>query len=428
MERLMQYVWQHRLLPAGALATVDGRPISIINPGRLNTDAGPDFFNAKVKIDGRLWAGDVEMHVRASDWHRHGHDNDPAYDSVILHVVDSDDAIICRRNGEQIPQMVLRCDPEFHRHYALLVDSADSRLPCASAIPSIPPIYITDWLSSLTFERLYAKTDRIASLLQSTASDWETVSYITIARALGFGTNAEPMERLARAVPLNILLKHADSPVSVESMLFGQSGLLDDAPLDDHYANSLRNEYDFMARKFSLTRPQSLGWKMARMRPPNFPHRRISLLASLVTSGFRLHNRIISVTTVEEAISIFDPHLSGYWADHYSFGPPTPSAPKALSISSARILVINAIIPLMAAYASVHGDDALWQRAVSLLAQLPPESNSIVTLFATAGIRPTDAATTQALIQLRRNYCEAHKCLYCRLGHHLLASQALRPT
>ncbi len=427
MERLMQYVWQHRLILPVDLRTVDGHTVTIIDPGRLNTDSGPDFFNAKVKIDGRMWVGDVEIHVRASDWHRHGHDGDPAYDSVILHVVDRDDTVITRRNGEIIPQMVMSCAADFNLRYNDLVGRAATELPCAAEIAAIPAIYRSDWMTALVFERFHEKTDRILDLLASLADDWESVCYITVARALGFGINGEPMERLARAVPLRILRRHSDLPEAIEALLFGQSGLLDRVTESDSYVDTLRREHAFYVHKFSLPVPEPMGWKMARMRPPNFPHRRIALLAALVTDSYRLHDRIINVENVDEAIDIFRIPLHGYWSRHYTFGPEVEGAVSGMiSRSSAVGLIINAVVPLIMAYGQRHGSDETWQRGFSLLSTLPPENNSIISLFASAGLKCSDAAMSQALIQLRRAYCEPRKCLYCRLGHRLLSSRARR--
>ena len=290
----MQYVWQHRLWPHSHLRTVDGLPVQIIDPGKLNTDAGPDFFNAKIVIDGRKWAGDVEIHVRASDWHRHGHDDDPAYDSVILHVVDRDDTAIRRSNGEIIPQLQMACTPDFSRRYNDLVGRADRDLPCAATIASMPGIYMADWLESLAFERIYSKTDRIDGLLSRMGGDWESACYITIARSLGFGINGDPFERLAISTPLMFIAKHCDSLLTIEALLFGQSGLLDAAPADS-YVESLRREYAFMAHKFGLKPLQSPGWKMARMRPANFPHRRIATLAALLHGGTRMMSRLLEI-------------------------------------------------------------------------------------------------------------------------------------
>lgn len=406
--------------------TVDGRPVHIIDPGRLNTDAGPDFFNAKVIIDGRKWAGDIEIHVRASDWHRHGHDSDPAYDSVILHVVDRDDAPIRRSNGEVIPQMRMACTPDFYRKYSDLVDRADRDLPCIDALASTSPLHLTDWLDSLLFERLYAKADRISSWFDRTSSDWESAAYICIARCLGFGINGDPFERLALSTPLIFIAKHCDSLFTIEALLFGQSGLLDNAPAADPYVESLRKEYAFMAHKFGLHQTQSPGWKMSRMRPANFPHRRIATLAALLHQSTRLMSRMLDIHTIEEATDFFNIPLSGYWSDRFSFGHASQSAARSLSRSSIVSLTINAIVPLQFAYAMARGIDALADNAVSLLQSLPPERNSIVDVFMRAGIKVTDASISQSLIQLRRSYCETRKCLYCRIGHRLLAARCPR--
>lgn len=426
MERLMQYVWQHRLLVQTDLVTVDGRKVAIIDPGRLNTDAGPDFFNAKVRIGDHLWVGDVEIHVRASDWHRHNHDGDRAYDSVVLHVVDRDDTKVCRTNGEVIPQLQMRCSPDFHLRYHELVDRADIDLPCAVEIPSVEAIHVADWLTALAYERVYSKTDHIDELLKFYAGDWEQTCYVILARALGFSTNSEPMERLAMSLPLHFLRKHSDSPLAIEALLFGQGGFLEKVPDCDPYVTELVREHRFFAHKFSLKSLQPLGWKMARMRPHNFPHRRIALLARLVTSDFRLVNRIVKGTTVEELREIFNQPLTGYWTSHFTFGPGSERCYESLSRSSVDILLINVAIPIMVAYGTRHGDDALPERAVSLLQEIPAESNSIVSLFVRAGLPCRDAFTSQALIHLRRKYCEARKCLYCRLGHRLLSARARR--
>lgn len=426
MERLMQYVWQHRLLESTDMVTVDGRKVTVIDPGRLNTDAGPDFFNAKVKIGEHLWAGDVEVHVRASDWHRHRHDGDKAYDSVVLHVVDRDDAQICRSNGEVIPQMRMSCSPEFHRRYHELVDRADIDLPCAREIRGLSPLHLADWITSLAYERLYSKVDHIENLMRQYAGDWEQTCYVILARALGFSTNSEPMERLAMSLPLHFLRKHSDSDVAIEALMFGQGGFLEKAFVTDPYMEMLQKEHRFFAHKFSLKPLQPLGWKMARMRPHNFPHRRIALLARLIANDSRLVSRIIKADGLEELRKMFNEPLTGYWATHFTFGPGSERTYECLSRNSVDILLINVAAPLMMAYGIRHGDEALCGRAVELLQEIPAESNSIVTLFLNAGMACKDAFTSQALIHLRRNYCQTRKCLYCRLGHRLLAMKARR--
>ena len=429
MERLMHYVWQYRLIPADSLVTVDGRRITVLDTGRHNTDAGPDFFNAKIRIGDRIWAGDIEIHVRASDWHRHNHDGDPAYDSVILHVVDSDDQPIRRANGEVIPQMTMQCSPQFHQRYSRLVDRSDIDLPCASEIPAIHPLHLNSWIAALAYERAYAKADSLLSLLDTLSGDWEQATYITLARALGFSINSEPMQRLARSMPLPFLRKHSDSLTSVEALLFGQAGLLPSTPGADSYTARLISEYTFLAHKFSLHPLTSPGWKMGRMRPANLPHRRIATLASYIAGDFRIVRRLLDADTPETAITLLRTPLTGYWASHYTFSTPSADSEQtsvAMSRNAAIILVINVAVPLLIAYGTRHGDEPMTRRAFEWLQQLPPESNSIISRFATAGIRSRDAFTTQALIQLRRRYCETHSCLYCRIGHRLLTARAQR--
>ena len=426
MERLMQYIWQHRLWIQHNLSTVDGRRVRILDPGRLNTDSGPDFFNAKIAIDGHTWAGDVEIHVSASDWHRHGHDGDRAYDSVILHVVDRDDTIIHRSNGELIPQMRMPCQPQFREHYNMLVSRSDIDLPCATELRSLPALHSGAWLDSLAFERLYDKAERIESILRRTNGDWESAAFVTIARSLGFGTNGDPFERLAMSLPLVLIGKHSDSLTSIEALLFGQSGLLDDPRAFGPYADRLRQEYRYLAHKFGLKRPEGMIWKMSRMRPAGFPHRRIATLAAMLFGGFRMLAAILETESLDDAVRLFSPDLSPFWNCHYNFGAEQQGAVSAFSRASVAGLVINSVIPLQMAYGLTHDDNSLCDRAVELLHTLAPEKNSIVTLFERAGIKARDAFMTQALIQLRRNYCEPHKCLYCRIGHRMLAALSRR--
>lgn len=429
MERLMQYIWQHRLWPSGDMSTVDGERVQVIDPGRLNADSGPDFFNAKIRIGRDMWAGDVEIHVNASDWHRHRHDGDPAYESVILHVVGRDDTQIKRRDGRIIPQMRMPCAPDFSQSYNRLVEDASSyKLPCENEIKNMPPVKIHSWLDSLAFERLYRKSDRIEALLKESSGDWESACYVTMARGLGFGLNSEPFERLALATPLRILHKHSDSPLSMEAVLFGQSGLLDDAKDDDAYVGLLKREYAFLANKFSLKKPSPLGWKMARMRPPNFPHRRIAFLAALLFGGFRLMSRIASATSLDDARKLFAVELTGYWASHYTFGSDLERhTPTALGRSSVDTLIINVVVPMLHAYGCAIDDVGLTNLATTMLQRLGSEQNSVVRLFKEHGIECDDAFTSQALIQLRREYCEARKCLFCRIGHQYLSARSKMP-
>lgn len=426
MERLMQYIWQHRLWLPENMTTADGRRIHVLDPGRLNTDAGPDFFNAKIIIGDQKWAGDVEIHVRASDWHRHHHDGDPAYDSVILHVVRHDDTSIARSDGSIIPQLRMPCAANFDRSYASLVNAAPApALPCADEIRSIESIYLHSWIDSLAFERLHAKADRIMQFLDHMHGDWESACFVTLSRALGFGINADPFERLAKSVPLSVVGKHHDSMLAIQAILFGQAALIPAEANGDRYIEMLQREYAFLSHKFSLTPLQSPGWKMARMRPANFPHRRIAFLAAILFGGFKLMSAITEAATTEQMLNIFNAPLSGYWETHCHFGATTSPQPTQLSLSSRRILAINVVAPILYAWGLHHNIPACQDSAISLLQELPPESNSIIAMFAATGIKCNDAFTSQALIQLRRQYCEARKCLYCRIGHRMLSKKAI---
>ena len=423
----MQYIWQHRLWLQQDMHTVDGRVVQVIDVGQLNTDAGPDFFNAKIKIDGEMWVGNVEIHVKASDWYRHHHDSDKAYDSVILHVVEKDDVPVKRSNGEVIPQLRMPCSSDFHQRYSRLVGSSGSELPCGDEISAMPSIYVADWIATLAHERLYRKVEHIKELLDRYNGDWEEVCYVIMARCMGFGVNSDAFEPLALSLPLRFMGKHSDSLLSIEALLFGQSGLLEEAPVDG-YVKSLKTEYDFLAHKFSLRRNGNIRWKMARMRPTNFPHRRIALLAEMIYGGFSMMSKMVAATTEQEAQELFDVKLSGYWACHYTFGNEAPHELKALSRASINVILINVYVPLVYAYGMVRGDEQLCDRAVSVLQSLPSENNVIIDLFKRAGVDSKDAFSSQALIQLRREYCEKHKCLYCRIGHRMLSAKTRKTT
>lgn len=422
MEELMQYVWHHRLWLPGEMKTNDGRSVAVIDVGQLNRDAGPDFFNAKVRIGEEMWCGNVEIHVRASDWHRHGHDGDRAYDSVILHVVQYDDCEIRTTDGRVLPQIAMPCARDFSQRYAEFVNNPANTLACAVEISTLSPVLVRDWLDSLGFERLYQKVDAISDRLRLSAGNWEQTSFITLARALGAGINGDAFERVANSLPLTLLHKHCDSLLSIEALLFGQAGLLGDAP-QNPYTEQLRREYDFLAMKFGLHAPQALTWRMSRMRPASFPHRRIATLAAMVYGGFSLMQRIVDVENETQARELFRLDLTGFWVSHYNFSSQGNTRPAALGAATIDMLVINVVAPLLMAYGQSIGDDTLGDRAVDILEHLPGEHNRYTADFIAAGVANPNAFVSQAMVQAHRNYCDVRKCLYCRLGHRLLAAK-----
>lgn len=420
----MQYVWKHRLWRSEDMVTNTGKKVRVVDPGLLNTDAGPDFFNAKIEIDGHMWVGNVEMHYRATDWKRHHHDSDKAYDSVILHVVAKDDAPVRRTNGELIPQLVLEVSPQFNADYASLV-GATIEVPCATKIKQVPHLTIVEWVEGLAFERLHGKVERIHQLLDSFNGSWEDVCYVTLARNFGFGINNDAFERLARRTPLRLLGKHSDSVLQIEALLFGQAGMLDaQKPGMDSYYNQLCTEYAFLSNKFQLTPMEKESWKLFRIRPQNFPYRRIAMLAQFIEGGFRMMNRILDAEGEKEMLALFEVELSGYWTKHYTFGKPNERATATLSRNSIDIILINTVAPLLYAYGELTGNYEMTDKAIKLLEDLRAESNSIVAHFVAYGIDCPDALTSQALVQLKREYCDARKCIYCKIGHHLLSKAA----
>lgn len=440
MEELMQYVWRFRLWPPREMSTVDGRRIDVIDPGTLNRDAGPDFFNAKVSIGGQMWVGNIEMHIRASDWMRHGHDGDSAYDSVVLHVVEKDDMPVHRTNGELIPQMVMRCARDFSEKYNRLVNDPVLELPCSRHLHKLPPLYVTDWITALGHERLFTKSDRVLDLVKHLCGNWAEAIYITLARSLGFGINSEPFELLARTTPLKILLRHSDSTESIEAILFGQAGLLG-SPADD-YSKHLASEYAFFSAKYGLRPSSNISWKMARLRPSNFPHRRIAALAHLIGRGFPMSELLTQQCSPSEMRSLLSVTFRGYWSTHYAFGCEAEPLrkenedcarknlpqlqPRAFGYQSIALIIINTIVPVAYAYGEYTGDTTRQEMAKEMLQQLKPENNSIVDIFRRAGLEADCAFASQALIQLRKEYCVPRKCLFCRIGHKILSDSVIR--
>lgn len=423
MEKVIQYMWQHRLWLPAPLTTVHGEPIEVLDPGMQNLDAGPDFFNAKVRIGDRTWAGNVEIHERASDWKRHGHDSDRAYDSIILHVVTADDTRIHRFDGTEIPQAVLPSALDFKKIYDDMTASPECELPCRAMLADIPALYRTDWLTSLAFERIHAKAEHVGEIMRRTGHEWRGAVYVLLARALGFGINGDAMERLAIATPLQVLSHHQGDIRAVESMLFGQAGFLDmtgGSDTEEKYLAALRQDYNFLRQKYNLKQPADLCWKMARMRPPSFPYRRIAYLARMVCDGFRIAAELSWTESIDDARRLFAATLGDFWASHYSFEPASDRPGPNLSKSSVDILIINVVVTALYAYSKIYGDRNSIEKCVALLQSLPAENNRITRLFTEAGIECRDAFTSQALIQLRRCYCEPRKCLRCRFGSRLL--------
>lgn len=426
MEKLYHYIWKTKLI-GNRLRDVDGNDIEILDPGTHNSDSGPDFFNSKVKINGIEWIGNVEIHVRASDWFRHRHEDDPAYRNVILHVVAVSDKRVTRKDGSLLPQLELTFPPDFFNRVATLTEETD-RVRCEKWISSVPEFNKNDWLESLAVERLQEKAKKVLGLLDSMNGDWEQTCFVMLARGLGFGLNGDPFEMLAKSIPLKLLHRHSDNLLQLEAILFGQACMLDPTlHMFDEYFQLLCREYYFLSKKYGFRCLAPGLWKYSRTRPHNFPHRRIAMLANSCNGGFSLFGNLLDAgVDVETLTELFNLKAVGYWNDHFSFDGEEKQTSTELSRSSRTLLVINVAVPLLYAYAAKTGDLELAEKISALMMELPREKNAIVNHWETLGLLAKDASRTQALIHLKKEYCDKRKCMYCRFGHLLLREGAIR--
>ena len=422
MELIYHYLWQ-KGLAGRRLRLNDGREAFVMNPGVHNDDAGPDFSGAVIRIDGKVWAGNVEIHVRASDWHRHNHDADRSYNNVILHVVGIDDAEIRRDDGSVIPQVQVSIPDNFAYTYGTLISEVMG-IRCSGLIERIPALSRESWLEALGVERLQMKARRIIDYTRKAGGDWEQAAFITLARALGFGLNGEPFEILAKSLPLNHLQRHSDSLAQLEAMLFGTAGMLSAIATDD-YEELLQREFSFLSRKYDLKPMACEMWKYARTRPGNFPHRRIALLANVLHNGksfasMMLDDRIKEANGLKQLRESFTLSAGEYWQKHFQFGAASESVPAHLTAASVTSLLINAVAPFRYAYGRMTGDIEIAEEGQKITAQLGSERNNIVAGWERLGLKSDSAMRSQALIHLRKEYCDRERCLECRFGELLL--------
>lgn len=428
MERLLHYTWEHRLLTPGPLRTTNNEPIEIIDPGLRNTNAGPDFFNAKIIINETLWVGNIEIHTKSSEWYRHGHEHDEAYANVILHVAENIDKQVYNCKGKVIPQLQISVPEKVSIHYNELIRE-ESYPPCHAIIRSLSKLTIHSWMSALQTERLEEKALQIRSRLESCNGDWENAYFITLARNFGFGINGDVFEEWAHHIPLQAIAKHRDNLFQIEAIFMGQAGLLDSSSLTDYYKEeamkdgyfqALEKEYQFLSHKFSLTPINRSHWNFLRLRPQNFPHIRLAQLANLYYTQKTGLSHLLDVQTPEEARSLFTIGVSPYWEQHYTFGSTSHECTKTLQKNSLDLLLINTAVPILFAYGCNHMDESICERAIEFLEAIKPENNYITRSWKQGGIEVETAADSQALIQLRKQYCDRKDCLRCRFGYEYL--------
>jgi hypothetical protein len=420
-EEFLQFIWKQGLFNKTGLKTTDGRLVEIINTGQPNTDSGPDFFNAKIRIGETTWAGNIEIHQKSSHWYRHHHNTDAAYDNVILHVVELNDSPVLIKS-QALPTLVISYPIEILENYEQLLRSA-KWIPCEEQLSKYDPFLIRFWFSALMIERLQSKTGDITAILEQNKNNWNETFYQLLARNFGMKTNAVPFELLAKSLPLQILSKHKNDLFQIEALLFGQSGLLNETLLGDDYFLSLRKEYSYLYKKYSLNGMESHLWKFMRLRPINFPTVRIAQLAMLIHHSSALFSRILETENPEDLRKLFDVKASAYWDTHYSFNKISKdNHPKSLGKTAFNNLVINTIAPLLFVYGDQHLDQGMKDRALLLLEKLEPESNQIIRKWEELGIESRTAFETQALLQLKNKYCDHKKCLNCQLGAKIITS------
>ena len=418
MEQLLHYVWKHKIFPLKELKTTTGQQVEVIDTGLANTDAGPDFFNAKLKLDGVLWIGNIEIHERSSDWFKHGHHADTGYNSVILHIASEIDTEISRSNGERIPQIQLICPEAVRTNYKELLETA-SYPPCYRIIPSLSPFTAHSWMSALQMERFEQKATLLNERLKRCQGNWEDAFFITLARNFGFGLNGDAFETWAHQLPFRAVDKHRNDLFQIEAIFFGQAGILEDSDGDGYYLR-LKKEYIYLQHKFELIPMNTSLWRFLRLRPTNFPHIRIAQLACLYHRAYGLLSRIMETETLQGVRDILKGGTSEYWLTHYTFGGSSPSRPKTLSNTSLDLLIINTVVTFLYAYGLHKGNPVLCARAGSFLEELKAENNYITRMWEQCGMKASNAADSQALIQLKKEYCDKKKCLYCRIGYEYL--------
>ncbi len=417
-EAFYHFVWQHKLYRAGDLKTVDGLPLELIHPGFLNRNAGPDFFNAKIKIDGILWAGNVEIHCKSSDWQQHKHQEDAAYANVILHVAAHYTTPAFNSKGKEIPTLVLDIQPSVYRRYSELLE-AKKDIACHSMLSGMEPIFLLNFRDRLVSERLQRKSRDIDLILQASQNDWEAVFFQTLCRNFGFGVNSDVFGRLGKSLSYRIIARHRDNLLQLEALFFGQAGFLKEEP-EDTYQTQLKKEYNFLMTKYDLKPLDRHLWKFLRLRPSNFPTIRIAELAHLLHQNDGLLHRILE-TDINDMERLLTASTSAYWQTHYRFGKCSGQRRKTLGETAVRAILINTVAPLVFCYGKAKKQERLCEKAITILEQLPPERNHIISRWDHLGIKCRNAYDSQAQIQLYNEYCLTKKCLHCNIGHHFLS-------
>jgi hypothetical protein len=421
-EDFLHFIWKQQAYTNDCVTTT-GKAFEILNPGEHNQDAGPDFFNARIKMDGTIWAGNVEIHIKSSDWDNHKHQNDSAYNNVILHVVAEYDKRIFTKDGREPETWVLKFPEEYSQAWIELLQSL-RWIPCEHLIHTVREIDILLWMQRLAIERLESKANAIKSEMIQDNIDFDTVFFRTLTRYFGFNTNQIPFEMLAKSMKWQQIAKHRNHITQIEAFLFGQAGFLAGELKDDEYFTKLKQEYKLLKTKFSLHPVDVSLWKFSRMRPGNFPSIRISQLAMLLHKNERIFSHILDAENLINLMNVLKTESSDYWLNHYRFGESSEEKPKRIGKSSLEILLINAVIPILFLYGDIKNQQEYKDKALGFLEEINAENNSIIRKWSELGINAENAMESQALIHLKKHYCNPKKCLTCRIGQSIIFRKA----
>ena len=432
-ESFIHFIWQLQYFEKENLQTTAGEVISIFRAGMINTNAGPDFQQAKLRIGDVEWHGDVEIHINSSDWNRHQHQLNKAYDKVVLHVVWEDDQPVHRPDGTPLPTLVLknRVAPAVLSRYHEFLENQQHHSPilCKKFIHQVPALVRLGMMERAMMQRLERKAILVHQLLAQNQGDWEETAYQLLLKNFGFNINSEAFLALSRALPKKVIARHQNQTFQLEALLFGQAGFLDELPQEnDEYGKSLKKEYDFLCKKYDLTHKKLAlhQWKFMRLRPANFPTIRLAQLAQLLARQPNLFSLFKDFSTHQELFNALKVQQSAYWQNHYQLGVPIKSSTgtrkSKLGKTSIDNIIINTVVPLLAAYAKARDEEIYLEKALEGLQQMPAENNKITRLWAEIGVEVKTAFDAQALIELYNSFCVPKKCLSCNIGVAIIKS------
>ncbi len=422
-EDFLHYIWKFQKFSKTGLKTEAGEELHIIRQGLHNQNSGPDFFTAQIKIGNQLWAGNVEIHLKSSDWYAHNHERDAAYDNVILHVVWQHDVEVFRRDNSIIPTLVLneKMDKAALSNYKKLFTTTKKWIPCEEVFPEIDEFLIQNWLERLYFERLEHKSDTIMDLLKASKNDWEAILFKMLAKSFGLKNNGESFLSIANSVDYAVIRKIQNEQFELEALLFGQAGLLEDT-YENEYFTKLKSSYEYLRKKFSLENNTVLPVAFFRLRPVNFPTIRLAQLAAVYSNNTQLFSKLVTVNNKEEVYSLFDHEASSFWDTHYNFQSISAKRKKRITKSFIDLIIINTLVPILFCYSKTIGKDNS-ETIISLMSSIAKEENSIVQHFNTLKPIAENALQSQGLIELKNMYCDKKKCLECAVGSSILSNK-----